>query len=443
MVVTCGRTATRVALTLGLAAVVASTVVFVPAAAADAIAFEAVAAAEGARLTVAVKNFLVVERIIDGGGPVAQAALDSLGNSKGFASNPYPGEAGLAVPGLLAAQGAPSSSYPFIAESSHPARPESRVGQPPYELVSRSGAESTTAEATAGGRNQDAAVMFFSAKAETARAPDGSVTAEAVSRAESFSAGPLRIGRVVSRAKVVRSPGRQPVRESELVVENISIGDQSVAFTQQGLALPGATVPIPPAGPLAEMLAAAGMRLSYLAPVESPDGVAAPGLEITAERDIPGVGRSVTTHTLGRASVRASVVEDSAGLDLPPEVSAPGGEAPAPTAVGAGAGPDSAPAPATGIAPDGLVFDRSAFGSATLGSPGEGTPAASSEGAAAERAAQAAAPPALLSPEAPRLAVSSRVSTRSIFAVLGAAALLALAATHLVRVLAVRSGWTS
>src|ERR1041384_3461528 len=51
--------------------------------------FKGQASADGIRATVAVKDYLIVEDFIDGGGPTAQAGLDSLGESTAFSSLPY------------------------------------------------------------------------------------------------------------------------------------------------------------------------------------------------------------------------------------------------------------------------------------------------------------------------------------------------------------------
>src|SRR5438445_6738615 len=64
--------------------------------------FNGVAGADGVRLTVFNATAPVAQTPVDGGGPTAQASLDSLGSSKAFASYPYPGDILIAVPGLLA-----------------------------------------------------------------------------------------------------------------------------------------------------------------------------------------------------------------------------------------------------------------------------------------------------------------------------------------------------
>src|SRR5882724_4013701 len=91
--------------------------------------YQAFATADGLRLGLLIPGASAVDQIIDAGGPVAQAVLNSLGTSAGFASQPYPGELVLIGPGLGATLlGLPQPpSYPFIAASRHPSTPEAHV----------------------------------------------------------------------------------------------------------------------------------------------------------------------------------------------------------------------------------------------------------------------------------------------------------------------------
>ena len=98
------RTRTRprtgvVLMALGSATVAAT--LFTPSARAAG-SFQAAAIAEGVRYTVTVPGAPLSDQIADAGGPVAQASLDSLGTSRGFASLPYPGDTATGLPGLVA-----------------------------------------------------------------------------------------------------------------------------------------------------------------------------------------------------------------------------------------------------------------------------------------------------------------------------------------------------
>ena len=113
--------------------------------------YEAVASAEGVRFSFGAPGFVAVDTFIDGGGPVSQSVIDGLGNSRAFASLPYPGDLAISGPGLLAGlTGLPSPPpYPFYVSSSHPTTPEAKVAQPGYELVA------TSAESSSQGVDHD------------------------------------------------------------------------------------------------------------------------------------------------------------------------------------------------------------------------------------------------------------------------------------------------
>ena len=64
--------------------------------------FSATAASDAFRLQYEIPKFLAVERFVDGGGPTAQAQLDSLGTAQAFSSFPYPGDLAVNGPGLIA-----------------------------------------------------------------------------------------------------------------------------------------------------------------------------------------------------------------------------------------------------------------------------------------------------------------------------------------------------
>src|SRR5204863_7556828 len=140
----------RAVVAVGAAGVVAAGLTGAGTAGADAIRFSASATADGGRLAFVVPGASVSDQIIDGGGPVAQADLDSLGSSRAFASTPYPGELGVIGPGIVASLiNAPQPPpYPFIAQSRHPSTPEQHVeyGQF-FRLQARS--EETSSSATA------------------------------------------------------------------------------------------------------------------------------------------------------------------------------------------------------------------------------------------------------------------------------------------------------
>ena len=115
--------------------------------------YEAVASAEGVRFTFGAPGFVAVDTFIDGGGPVSQSVIDGLGNSRAFASLPYPGDLAISGPGLLAGlTGLPSPPpYPFYVSSSHPTTPEAKLAQPGYSLLAKSTEASSEGSTMTGG----------------------------------------------------------------------------------------------------------------------------------------------------------------------------------------------------------------------------------------------------------------------------------------------------
>ena len=89
------------------------------------------ASASGMRATYTVPDYVVVAEFFDGGGPVAQANVDTTGKATGFGSLPYPGENAVTAPGLLTfATGVPVPGYPFYVRADHPVTPSAEVKDP-------------------------------------------------------------------------------------------------------------------------------------------------------------------------------------------------------------------------------------------------------------------------------------------------------------------------
>src|SRR5437879_6175420 len=189
--------------------------------------YEAVASAEGFRVSFGAPGFVAVDTFVDGGGPVSQAVIDGLGNSRAFASLPYPGDLAISGPGLLAGlTGLPSPPpYPFYVSSSHPTTPESKLAQPGYGLAAKSAESSSEGSTMTGGGSGNgasaSAVGSTVTDATTSRdAASGVVTAVATGTADIVNiGGVLRIGQVDARAKVTRGPGTEPTREATFVIK--------------------------------------------------------------------------------------------------------------------------------------------------------------------------------------------------------------------------------
>lgn len=297
-------------------------------------AFQASAEAAAVRMTMTVANGPATNNPVDVPGPIARAAVNSLGSSSAFASFPYPGDVAVSVPGLIPAvvPGAPSvPGYPFYVKSEHPLVPKSQQAAGAVELSAESTETSSKAAGSAGPKGDGPGAMRSEASV-TETADTAVASAKAV--VAGFTAGPLTIGRVVSIASVTLLADGTLQRKSGLELSGLRIGDQAVGITSNGFVLPGSGVPFP-AGmqdQFRSALAASGTTVEFLPERRTDDGVVAAGLRIRQERDMPN-GRDALTWVIGQAT--ASAVGGAAdngthevALDAAPGGNRPGGSRP-------------------------------------------------------------------------------------------------------------------
>jgi hypothetical protein len=379
------RRARRIAGVVGIASL---TVPGMSPAGAQSLRYQASAAADGARLSVTVPGATVVDQVIDGGGPTAQAEVNSLGGSSALAAQPYPGELAIIGPGLGASLiGAPQPpAYPFVAASRHPSAPEQSVEpNPGYSLVARS-AESTSEASARSGPADDTAKALLTEATATVKASPEQIVAEASNRVEALTVGPLSIGSVLSSARVVGQPTGEPARQSSLVVNGVTIAGQAVGFTDAGFVSPGGATPLPPSDPLLKALSSAGVVVSYLQPESTSTGVVAPGLRIATTQEIPGAGRTATVSlTLGRAQAFAQASMEAVELPADVPVTATPAAEPAGSLSGGGATETVSIAAPTASTP---AFDLTPV----LNSSGASGPMPSTVAVAAPTATETAAP---------------------------------------------------
>jgi hypothetical protein len=389
--------------------------------------FAAVASAQGGRVTFSVPGFAVVEDVIDGGGPVSQAAADS-GGATGFASLPYPGDSAIAFPGLFnAVTGQPfPGAYPFYVAASHPTQPEQEIADPGgiYRLRAKAaeGQASGLAQlAGAAGSGAQSGSGGSVALSSVERDGDAVVArAETRNEALQLGGGALRIASVRSQSSTVYRPdGAKPVTNTELIVEGGSAGGYTFAYGPNGLVVAGQAVPIPAGQGLTQLneaLAPAGISLRIVGGEASPTGASADALEIrlAGQAPIPGMPPGILRLRFGGATSSISVGQ-GVGLGLgdglgdggfggdlgppPAEPDGPTAASPDPSTGGGSAGAGSTGArvssPMSGIAGGtGAAFGSgnalgssgtvSGIGSARTVGPSGGEPAAGSSSDAAQ-----------------------------------------------------------
>jgi len=240
--------------------------------------------------------------------PAAQAAVSGAG-STAYASAPYPGEAAVAAPGLVASQtGAPAPPYPFYVSSTYPTTPDQSLDTGVFTLAANSTERTSAARGSGGGSAGEQAAGRTAATAKVTVDASGTVTAEGSGTAESVNLGDaLHIGRVVSNAKAVRDATGHLERTSVLEIEGATVAGQPVKITPSGVQVANTTNPLP-ANPLGNVLADHGITITYLAEKDTDDGVVSPGLVVTVVEDTPQkvAGSPTTTYTFGLSSAFAS-----------------------------------------------------------------------------------------------------------------------------------------
>jgi hypothetical protein len=296
--------------------------------------FEARATAEAFRFNFGAPSFLFVDRFVDFGSPVAEASVDSLGRSKAWASDPFPGDLPVVMPGTLAGlTRLPNpGNYPFFVASSYPATPERKVEAPGLVLTAKSEENRSSAAARHGGVADDSAVLFSEATGVVEYTPaTGAVQAESKAVARHIDiGGVLRIGIMESSAKVHQTPGQPAVSESSFRADLVSVAGQAVGVSSKGLTIAGTNNPLPDGSPMAEALKSAHITVEYVQAVNSPGEVTSPGLVVTQRFQVPQGPEMISTLVLGRSVAKVSIGDVVVAADE--SGGAPGDAAPAPQA---------------------------------------------------------------------------------------------------------------
>jgi hypothetical protein len=328
--------------------------------------FQGFTAASSLRLSYEIPGY-IAPRPIDGAGPIAEAALDSLAG-RSFASLPYPGDDGVNYPALVnVAIGQTPPGYPFYALATGD-QPESKVADPSNTMVltAKVAPQLATSEAKfqpSGGET----VMSGAISSTTVTATGEEVVATAESLSQGIKVGDLRIGTVRSKSVTVYKPGSPPVTTSETLVEGGKIGETSFSFGPQGLTVAQNAVPIPAGEGLAALnkgLEPSGLAVSFADVTDLVGGKQAAAFVVRSQHPspLPGAKEGILTFRFGQAlsGVIPGETFGDAPIDVgvgtetgsPPTEPASGGTSPSP-AVEAAAGPsavDNGPSPNAGAA---------------------------------------------------------------------------------------------
>ena len=431
-----------------------------------------VASASGMRATYTVPDYVVVSEFFDGGGPVAQANVDTTGKATGFGSLPYPGENAVTAPGLLTfASGVPVPGYPLYARADYPVTPSSEVKDP-------SGTYWLKAAADQGKASGSAAFLFGGADNPVTRASsdatgvlDGggklTMTAVGVTEGLSLANGTLKISSVTSKSVTTYEPGSaKPATKTDLVIQGAKVGDQPVTIDRDGVHPGGQTVPVPigtGSDSLNQALGQAGITVRTVAGNDVEGGGAGDVLEVTWKHTIPVEGNPKGTFVYRLGGASTFILFGAAAPGLPavgaPADNAPVDGGPAPvggtpvgpagggsaagssgsagdTSASALAGPSGGRAAGPGLAAGGQFGAAAGPAADEAAATGVGTGGGSSTALAAGPAGAGVTQPAILAREV-------RGTTKFFYAVIGVAGALLLASSALWRLKGVKAAWTS
>lgn len=301
--------------------------------------FQGSAAAVGFRMAVTVPGAPATDNPIDGGGPTAQVALDSIDASTGYAAFPDPGDLALTGPGLLVGLlgsgaaglppvnlGASPPNYPFFV-TSDANKPEQSIGAGPYRLEAKSGRTASTASATVGFQPDVVGNVAVSTTNASVVASGVEVVSQATSDTQALTVGPISFGQVRSRATMTLDSSGKATPASSLEIVGMRIGSIPIELTPNGFVAGNSSQAFPLNASLAQLLGPAKMKVEVVAAQQFPDRVVAPALRITMPFDFAlSKGTTVMTVTIGSATAMLSGASTQ-GSALP-EIGAPAGASP-------------------------------------------------------------------------------------------------------------------
>ena len=247
--------------------------------------------------------------IVYGSVVVTRAALDSVGNSAGFAGGPYFGDNVPALMGAINAlgpQGAILPQYPFMVVSQYPGKDKASQENGPQRLAATSSENESVGDAHVGLARGNPGVVSVSSTSKVKHDPaTGLLSATADGVIQAFSVGPtLTIGQLVSHAEMTGRPGEKPTKKTSLSIGPLTVMGTLVGLTDKGLVPVPGTPKTADLNSLTEQLAAGGITLGLLPGEETETGIDSAALVVGIAHKGPG-GITRVRLILGR--VRAKV----------------------------------------------------------------------------------------------------------------------------------------
>jgi hypothetical protein len=175
----------------------------------------------------------------------------------------------------------------MFVSSKAPANPKQEFGSGPYTLKAESADQVSSASAVVGLDGGGGTALGLSRSHAESGAEGDSVTAVATSETTGVAVGPLRIGRVLSKASTTFGPDGKLARLANTVVEGASVGGTPVVIEKPDLA------------PVNQLLAQAKIQIDFAPKQEVDTGVTAPMLRITQHDESSG---ATIIYQIGEAS---------------------------------------------------------------------------------------------------------------------------------------------
>lgn len=323
------------------------------------------ATASGVRSTYDVPGFLIIDRLYDDGGPVAQAVLNSSGGSTGFASLPYPGDTIVNAPALISVgTGQPFPyTYPLYVIADGILKPSDRFQDPSGTVDLIATAADRKASAKAQGNGPQSGAMTTSGSVSDSSVvigADGAMTATADNVTRGIDLGVLKIAEVHTRSVTTLKPGdSKPTTKTTTQIAGASVAGQAVTITKDGITLFGNQLGAPYKPVLDNLhavLARAGISVALVGDTPVNGGKSSSGLEIVHKAALPVPGSPEGTERTVIGNAMSLIVGGSAALPGAPTA---GGTLPPPrsgTTVGpAGSGAPAVSGPTDAVPPTGSV----------------------------------------------------------------------------------------
>jgi hypothetical protein len=237
-----------------------------------------------------------------------RAAVDSVGNSSGFAAGPYFGDN---VPALMGAvnalgpQGAILPQYPFMVKSQCPGEPKNSQEEGPRRLIATCSENDAAGDAHVGLARGNPGVASVSSTSKVKNDPaTGQLLATADGVVAGFSVGDtLTIGQLVSHAEMTGRSGQKATKKTSLSVGPITVMGTLVGLSEKGLGPVPGTPKATDFNSLTKQLAATGITLGLLPAEETDTSIDSAAVVVGFAQKGPG-GITRVRVILGRVTAK-------------------------------------------------------------------------------------------------------------------------------------------